>query len=119
MKKLFSVSLLFYLIFLNTNLQAQIYLLTSLEGYYDDNIYYNSPCDFIPNEHDWGRLEALRRMDIILAVGHDDSLRYSSDRLSSVLWNKGIGNALRHWDGWAHDWPWWHKMLYQYIGGHD
>lgn len=89
------------------------------DGYYDDNVYYNSPCDFIPNEHDWGRLEALRKMDIILAVGHEDSLRGSSDRLSTVLWEKGIGNALRLWDGWAHDWPWWHQMLASYIGGHD
>lgn len=89
------------------------------DGYYDQNVYFNSPCDFIPNEHDPGRLDALRRMDIILAVGKDDNLRYSSERLSSVLWNKDIGNALRLWDGWSHDWPYWHRMLLMYIGGHD
>ena len=89
------------------------------DGYLNDNIYYNNPAAFIPNEHDWGRLEALRRMDIILVAGRDDPLRYSTEGLSSALWNKGIGNALRLWDGWAHDWPWWHKMLLQYIGGHD
>ena len=33
--------------------------------------------------------------------------------------NKGIGNALRLWDGWAHDWPWWHQMIRLYMGGHD
>lgn len=88
-------------------------------GYYDDNVYFNSPCDFIPQEHEGWRLDALRRQDIILAVGRDDSLRYSSERLSSVLWNKGIGNALRLWDGWSHDWPYWQKMIRLYIGGHD
>ncbi|MEZ4515416.1 MAG: alpha/beta hydrolase-fold protein [Chloroflexota bacterium] len=89
------------------------------DGYHDENIYFNSPVEFIANEHDWGRLEALRRQDIILAVGRDDSLRYSSERLSTALWDKGIGNALRLWDGWAHDWPWWHQMLRLYVGGHD
>lgn len=88
-------------------------------GYQDDNIYYNSPCAFIPQEHEGWRLDALRRMDIILAVGRDDSLRYSSENLSSVLWQKNIGNALRLWDGWAHDWPWWHQMIRLYVGGHD
>lgn len=89
------------------------------DGYHDENIYFNSPIEFIANENDWSRLEVLRRQDIILAVGRDDSLRHSSDALSTALWDKGIGNALRLWDGWAHDWPWWHQMLRLYVGGHD
>lgn len=89
------------------------------DGYYDENVYFSNPCDYIANEHDWGRLEALRRQDIILVAGKDDSLRYSSERLSTALWDKDIGNALRLWDGWAHDWPWWQQMLQLYIGGHD
>ena len=88
-------------------------------GYSDDNVYFNNPMDFVQHEGDWGRLEALRRMDIILATGKDDSLRHESERMSSVLWNKGIGNALRLWDGWSHDWPYWKKMLHTYMGGHD
>jgi esterase/lipase superfamily enzyme len=35
------------------------------------------------------------------------------------LWGKGIGNALRIWDGHAHDWPHWEDMVRTYIGGHD
>ncbi|MCS6976041.1 MAG: alpha/beta hydrolase-fold protein [Gemmatales bacterium] len=89
------------------------------DGYYDENIYFNNPVDFIVHEHDPARLEALRRIDIILAVGRDDPLCASNQRLSGVLWEKGIGNALRIWDGWAHDWPYWEKMLRLYISGHD
>lgn len=88
-------------------------------GYNNDTIYFNNPVDFIGNEHDWGRLEALRRMDIIIVTGKDDPLRSSSEQLSGALWGKGIGNALRLWDGWAHDWPWWHQMIRLYVGGHD
>jgi esterase/lipase superfamily enzyme len=89
------------------------------DGYHNDTIYFLNPVEFIANEHDWGRLELLRRLDIILVAGRDDRLRYSSEELSTVLWDKGIGNALRIWDGWAHDWPWWQQMLRLYLGGHD
>ncbi len=87
------------------------------DGFYDESIYFHNPLDFISNEHDPNRLAALRHVDIIMAVGRDDQLRESSERLSTILWDKGIGNALRLWDGWAHDWPWWHQMIKLYIGG--
>lgn len=89
------------------------------DGYYDDNVYYNNPIDFIANEHQPERLELLRKLDIIIATGREDSLIESARALSAVLWAKGIGNALREWDGWAHDWQYWEKMLLLYIGGHD
>jgi esterase/lipase superfamily enzyme len=89
------------------------------DDYLDDNVYFNNPVSYIPNEHDHGRLAALRRMDIILVTGSDDPRRSGSEDLSTILWDKEIGNALRIWDGWAHDWPWWEKMIALYIGGHD
>lgn len=89
------------------------------DGYYDDNVYYNNPVSYIPGENDWGRLEPLRRMDIILTAGSDDPLLPNTEEMSTILWDKEIGNALRVWDGWAHDWPWWRQMINQYIGGHD
>jgi esterase/lipase superfamily enzyme len=88
-------------------------------GYSDDNIYFNNPMDFLQHESDGGRLEQLRRMDIIVATGREDRLADESTRLSRVLWQKGIGNALRLWDGWSHDWPYWQRMLQSYVGGHD
>ena len=89
------------------------------DGHSDDNVYYNNPMAFIPNEHELDRLQALQRMDIILVTGADDPMRASTEELSTVLWNKGIGNAQRIWDGWAHDWPWWRQMIAKYIGGSD
>lgn len=88
-------------------------------GQTDENIYANNPVAYIPHEHDPARLEALRRLDIVLAVGRDDSLRANNEYLSTLLWQKQIGNALRIWDGWAHDWPWWQQMIQLYINGHD
>jgi len=88
-------------------------------GYSDNNVYSHNPCDFLKNEHEPARLEALRHMDIILATGHDDAACSNNEYLSSILWSKDIWHALRIWDGWAHDWPWWKEMILKYISGHD
>jgi esterase/lipase superfamily enzyme len=88
-------------------------------GRSDDNIYYNNPCAFIANEHEPPRLEALRHMEIILAIGRDDPSCGSNEEMSDILWRKNIWHALRIWDGWAHDWPWWKQMINHYIDGHD
>ena len=89
------------------------------EGYSDPTVYHYNPAAFIQGEHDWGRLSALQRLDIILAIGRDDPLRGENDEFSRLLWEKGIGHALRIWDGWAHDWPYWREMIRLYVGGHD
>ena len=63
--------------------------------------------------------DALKRLDVILAVGRDDPLLSCNRRLSELLWQKGVWHALRIWDGFAHDWPVWAQMLPRYLGGHD
>jgi esterase/lipase superfamily enzyme len=90
-----------------------------MDGYSDDNVYFNTPTDYTQNLHDTGQIELLKRLDIILAVGRDDPGLASNEQLSANLWRHGIGNALRIWDGWSHDWPYWEKMLRMYISGHD
>ena len=88
-----------------------------LGDYRDDNIYYNCPCLFLPNESDENRINQLRRLDIILPVGELDPNITNNRWFSDALWSKGIWHALRIWDGWAHDWPWWQQMIYRYING--
>lgn len=88
-------------------------------GYSDDNVYFNNPCAFLASEHDPARLGALRRQDIILAVGREDAACANNEYLSGLLWRKDVGHALRIWNGWYHDWPYWVEMLRLYIGGHD
>lgn len=89
------------------------------DGFSDEMIYFHNPADFIRGEDDPHRLSLLRRMDIIIAIGRDDPMRPGNEHFSGVLWQKGIGNALRLWDGWSHDWPYWQRMILQYVGGHD
>lgn len=88
-------------------------------GWSDANVYACNPFDFMRHEHDPARLAAFRKQDIIFAIGRDDPSCRNNLDLSALLWDQGIGNALRIWDGWAHDWPYWEKMVRLYIGGHD
>ncbi len=87
------------------------------DGYYDTDIYLNIPLHYIPNLTDPWYISHMQRMDIIFAIGREDPNVEENRRLSGILWEKGIGNALREWDGWAHDWPWWRQMVRLYIGG--
>jgi len=97
-----------------------VYDIRSLtDGYSDEWIYQVNPAEFMRNESDASRLDAFRRQDLILAVGRDDPNYHDNAQLSALLWEKGIGNALRTWDGWSHDWPFWERMIQLYIGGHD
>jgi esterase/lipase superfamily enzyme len=89
------------------------------DGWSNDAVYFNNPQDSIVHEHDHTRLEAIRRIDLIFAIGRDDPMYWTNAEFSRRLWDKGIPHAFRVWDGWAHDWPYWEKMLRMYIGGHD
>jgi esterase/lipase superfamily enzyme len=89
------------------------------DGYSDENVYPFNPPQFLENEHDSNRIEALHRLDIVLAIGRDDAMRGNSEYFSGKLWERGIWHALRIWDGWAHDWPYWQRMIRAYIAGHD
>lgn len=88
-------------------------------GFSDANVFASNPMAFIPREHDRDRLEAMRRIDIIMAIGRGDPSYRNNEEFSAMLWSKGVGNALRVWDGWSHDWPYWEQMIRLYVGGHD
>ena len=82
-------------------------------GYYDDNVYCNSPYDYLPNLTDpW----KFNHMGIILGTGEWDNTRHESLRLSAILDSKGIKHFLddRRWCG--HDWSYWRDMLPLYLG---
>ena len=96
-----------------------LYDLRRFFGRYTQGLYFHNPVDFVPNVSDAWTLDRLRELDLILVTGRNDPAVASNELLSRQLWERGIGNALRLWDGWCHDWPYWGKMLATYIGGHD
>lgn len=84
-------------------------------GYYDDNVYFNNPVDFMKNMNDPGLLSHFHRMGIILGTGHNDICRGDNYRLAEILSSKGIPYWLDDRPGVAHDWPWWRTMLFDYM----
>lgn len=89
------------------------------DGYSGGEVYFHNPMAYMPNEQEHQRLEAIRNVDLILAVGRDDALAGNNEAFSEILWGKDVWHALRLWDGWCHDWPWWQEMFRLYVGGSD
>lgn len=87
--------------------------------YMDDFVAQGSPCEFLERLHDQEHIEKIRHLEIIIAIGKEDTLYGNNKWFSELLWQKGIWHAFREWDGFAHDWPQWHDMILHYIGGVD
>lgn len=82
-----------------------------LNGYYDDNVYFNNPVDYVPglNHGD------IWQMKIVLGTSEWDICRPDNEQLSYLLNQKNIP----HWldmRGWVeHDWPLWREMFPHYL----
>jgi esterase/lipase superfamily enzyme len=84
-------------------------------GYYDENIYFNTPSHFLPQlDCNW-RLEHLRKMDIVFTIGKEDPFLANNRHLSHMLWSKGIWHAMHEWDGRAHRGRYWRQMVPLYL----
>ena len=86
-----------------------------LDGFHDENVYFHSATQWVPNLSDPAQLHALQQMELILAAGEHDFCRGSNERMSGMLWNKGIGNHLSIWNGGIHDWPTWREMIPHFL----
>ncbi len=92
-------------------------LMEYTDGFYDDQVYFNSPMHYIPNLADHDTLEHVRRGKIILSTGsgnHEDP--EANRRFSNLLQSKSIPHDLEVWaEDIHHDWPTWRKMLPYFI----
>lgn len=86
-----------------------------LDGYYDEDVYFNTPCHYLGNIEDPEILENLRRMEIIFVIGEEDPFIDNNRYTSDLLWAKGVANALHVWDGRAHRAKYWRQMLPMYL----
>ncbi|MEO6939295.1 MAG: alpha/beta hydrolase-fold protein [Candidatus Kapaibacterium sp.] len=84
------------------------------KGYYDEDVYFNSPIDFLPNLGDGPLLEALRAKNKIFLMSGKGNYEdpHASWIMGEVLGKKGIHNFVELWgEEWTHDWPTWRAML--------
>jgi esterase/lipase superfamily enzyme len=85
--------------------------------YYDDNVYFNNPVDYVPNldGHDLSLLQQKRHIHIVTGQG-DYENPDASRRLAGLLYNKGIPFELDLWGyDMPHDWPTWRDMMRYYL----
>jgi esterase/lipase superfamily enzyme len=87
-----------------------------LDGYYDEDCYYNCPMDFVAGASDAHQLDLFGRMRIVLGTGETDICLDENRRLSGILSSKGVPHWLDVWgDGTGHDWPWWQAMARKFL----
>ena len=88
-----------------------------LNGYYDDNCYFNCPPDFLPNLNDPWFLRLFGEFrKLVLATGERDICLYDNCFLSNIMNQKGIPHVLDVWgEGAGHDWLWWHQMAMKFF----
>lgn len=82
-----------------------------MDGYYDDNFYFNHPPDFLPGSND----PHLWQMKIFLGTTDGDICKGSNIQISEILTSKNVAHWLdiRPWGG--HDWPIWKEMFPHYV----
>ncbi len=88
------------------------------KGYYDDDVYFNSPQHYMPNLTDHNILEQIRRSNHIhIFTGSGDYEDPNASRsFASILYNKGITYELDVWgQEWRHDWETWRAALPHYL----
>jgi esterase/lipase superfamily enzyme len=96
-------------------LSGLFHLQSFIGDYVDDNIYFNSPLQYLPGLNDPWFLDRYRQSTIIVGVGQgawEDAMLADAYALKRILDDKGIP----HWiDVWGydvnHDWPWWRQMM--------
>jgi esterase/lipase superfamily enzyme len=84
------------------------------KGYFDDDVYFNSPQHYMPNLTDHHLLEKIRKGSPIYIFSgsgaHEDP--NASRSFASILYNKGITYELDIWGSeWPHDWQTWRAAL--------
>jgi esterase/lipase superfamily enzyme len=88
------------------------------KGYYDEDVYFNSPQHYMPNMHDDTILQQIRSSSHIHIFSGSGAYEDpdAARRFAGILYNKGINYELDVWGSeWKHDWETWRKVLPVYI----
>lgn len=85
------------------------------DGHYDQDVYFITPNHFLPELKDPHVLDAIRRLDITLAIGDQDPFFESSRALSQTLADKHVHHRFVIWPGEAHRPRYWREMVPHYL----
>ncbi len=88
------------------------------KGYFDDDVYFNSPQHYMPDLSDHHLLQQIRNSaHIHIFSGSGDYEDPGASRsFAGILYNKGINYELDIWGAeWPHDWTSWRAVLPHYL----
>jgi esterase/lipase superfamily enzyme len=86
-----------------------------LDGFYNQDAYFHSPLDYLPNLSDPWFLDRCRRNYYAIVAGNGDPLFDQNVKLADAFGSRQIPHILDVWQGFGHDWPWWHQMAVKFI----
>ena len=87
-----------------------------MDGYYDQDFYFNNPVDYIANMSDPWFLDRYNHMRLVLAAGDWDICLGDSFKMAEILGRRGIPHLLDVWGGnEKHDWPLWQRMAVKFF----
>ena len=87
-----------------------------LDGYYDQDCYFNLPTHYLPNLNDPWFFDRYRNSTLCSPPGWDDHCLDQNQNLDRILSREGIPHQFHVWDSEnAHDWPTWQRMVRQYL----
>lgn len=88
------------------------------KGYFDEDVYFNSPQHYVPNLSDNDILEQIRQsrhLHLFSGSGAYEDPN-ASRSFASLLYNKGIHYELDIWGPeWPHEWFTWRAVLPHYL----
>ncbi len=87
-------------------------------GYYDEEVYFNSPMHYMPNLSDHAILEQIRSSSHIHLFSGSGEYEdpSSASRFAEILYRKNIWYELDIWGNeWRHDWETWRAVLPHYL----
>jgi esterase/lipase superfamily enzyme len=87
-----------------------------LDGYYDEDCYFNCPVDYLPKMTDDWFLSRYRKIQFVLGAGEWDICLGHNMNMSKIMNDKAIPHWFDVWGDHAeHDWPLWQRMAVKYF----
>ncbi len=92
------------------SMAAKFDIKNQLDGYYDDNVYFNNPPDYLPEmQNPW-----LWKMQIFLGSAEFDMCLNANYEMANMLGLKHVSHLLNVRQNEKHDWPCW-RLQFPYF----
>ncbi len=89
------------------SMAAKFDIRAQMDGYFDENVYYNNPPDFLPDLSD----ENLWKMQVFLGSAEHDMCLDANYQMAHLLGVKHVPHVLEVIPGEKHDWPAWRQQF--------